>query len=108
MSHLVRNQWPYFRLFVSDITDIQRQGLLETITKEQLKALVQIVVNFLRGVLTAKPATLSTLEKHKSLFRRLADDQIPIRSKKKLLRKRQEAVTKLLKAVTPSLKAYLR
>lgn len=46
MSRLVQRQWTYFQLLISETSEIQKQRLLETIMGDQLRALIQIVLNF--------------------------------------------------------------
>jgi len=108
MSRLVQSQWTYFRLFISETSDKQRQALLNTITKNQLRALVQIVVNFLQKTITVPSSVIATLTSHKFLYRRLADTSLSLEIKKKALRRRTKAVQDIIRAVEPSLKTYFK
>jgi len=108
MSRLVQSQWTYFRLFISETSDKQRQALLSTITKDQLRALVQIVVNFLQKTFTVPSAVIATLEPHRFLYRRLADTSLSFETKRKALKRRTKAVKDLIRAVEPSLTSYFK
>lgn len=107
MSRLLKSQWAYIDLLKSETSHKQRQALLDTITKDQLKSLVQIVVNFLR-VLTVPPTVITQLKRHKRLLRSLADTDLALKAKQNLLRRRAKAIYEFLRAVEPSLKKYLK
>ena len=108
MSYAVKSQRNYFALLTSKTSDKQRQALLDTITKEQLRALVQIVVNFLQQTFTLSSTVLTHLKRHKRLLRNLADTKTTLKDKRKLLRRRAKTVNEFLRAVNPSLKIYLK
>lgn len=108
MSRLLKTQQTYFRLFVSKTSDIQRRRLLDTITNDQLKALVQIVKNFLQKTFSVPSSSLATLTRRKRLLRNLADTSLTLKDKKTLLRHKEKAITEFLRAVQSSLEAYLR
>jgi len=108
MSRLVQRQWPFFQLFFSETTDNQRRSLLKTITNSQLKALIEIVTNFLQRVIAVKPAALKAIEKHKSLLRKLADDTVSLKTKRQTLNRRQKAITEFLEATIPTIKSRLK
>lgn len=108
MSRLLKSQREYFELFTSKTSGQQRQALLDTITRDQLRALVQIVVNFLHQTLPLPPTVLAHLKRHKRILRRIADTSLALKEKRKLLRTREKIVTDFLRAVEPSLKRYLK
>ena len=108
MSRLVKCQWTFFELFLSKTSNKQRQVLLDTITKDQLRAFVQIVLNFLQRTITVSSSVLTTLERHKRLLRRLVDTSLALVDKRKILKGRAKAVYEFLKAVKPSLNIYLQ
>ena len=108
MSRLVKSQRTYFQLLLAETSNKQKQALLDTITADQLRALVQIVVNFLQRVLSVPSSVIANLKRHKRLLRSLADTALAFKEKIKLLRGRAKVVNEFLRAVEPSLKNYLK
>jgi len=108
MSRLVQRHWPFFQLFLSETTDNQRRVLLKTITNSQLKALIEIVTNFLQRVIVVKPAALKAIEKHKNLLRRFADDTVSLKSKRQTLNRHQKTIKEFLKTAIPAIKSRLK
>ncbi len=107
MSKLVKKHVAFFQLLSTTTSRIQRRILLDTITKEQLRALVEIVVNLLRGVLPITPSRKADLGKHKNLLRTIGDKSVSLRKKRRLLCRRGHVVAILLKAVEPALNNFL-
>lgn len=107
MSTLVKKNASFFRLLSTTPSKLQRNALLDSITEDQLRALVEITVNFLRGVLVISPKRKGELGKYKTLIRTIGDRSVGLKKKRKLVRGRGIAIALLLKAVEPSLKAYL-
>ena len=108
MSRLVKNQSAYFRVFTSTTSNKQRQALLDTITRDQLRAFTQIVVNFLQRTFTVPASSLTSLKSHRRFLRHIGDTTLTFRAKRNLLRRKAVAVTEFLKAVEPALQAYLK
>jgi hypothetical protein len=86
---------------------LQRKALLDTITNEQLKVLIEVTVNLLRGVLPISAAQKSKLKKYKKLIRLIGDQTVSLKTKKDALCRQGHAIAVLLKAVEPALKAFL-
>ena len=108
MSRLVKRHWIYFQLILSETSLKQKQNLISIISNDQLRALTQIVDNFLRQTLTLSPAAIDGLRRYRTLFRRLADRRITLKHKRKIVKGRAKAITELLKVVEPALKTYLK
>ena len=108
MSQLVRKHWCYFQLLASTSSVHQRKHLLDTITNDQLRALQQLVNNFLQRVLPVTPSDLKALKSHKRLIRQIGDKSITFKKKKILLCRRGKVIATFVKSIEPALKSYLR
>jgi hypothetical protein len=108
MSKLVKKHVAFFQLLLTTASKIQRRILLDTITKDdQLRALVEITVNLLRGVLPITPSSKTALGKHKTLLRTIGDKSVSLKKKRRLLCRRGHVIAILLKSVDPALKNFL-
>ena len=63
MSRLVKKHWSYLRLLMNAESKQQRKRLLITITRDQLRALTEVVLNLLQGILSITPAYKNKLKK---------------------------------------------
>ena len=106
MSKLVKKHWSYFKLLMST-TKGQRKVLVDTITSEQLRALVQIVVNLLEYVLPIKPSMKPQLKKHRNIIRQIGNKTISTNKKEQLLCRQSGLIVILLKSIEPALKSYI-
>lgn len=107
MSKLVKKQAPFFRLLVSTSSKLQRKALIDTITKEQLRALTEITINVLQGVISLTSVYKDKLKKYKTLVTLIGDTSVSAKRKKTALRKNAHAVILLLKSAEPGLKKAL-
>ena len=108
MSQLVKKHWSYFQLLMNTTSKTQRKHLLDTITNDQLKALVEIVVNFLQLVIPISPGPKKALKRHRNLLRRVGDPTISPRDKKVLLCRQGATIAVFLKSVEPALKTFIK
>jgi hypothetical protein len=92
---------------MSTPSTLQRKALLDTITQDQLKALTEIAVNILRGVLTITPFYYTKLKKDRKLIRIIGDTSVSLKRKRELLCRRGRVIVLLLKAVEQTLKTFL-
>ena len=65
-----------FLHFLSSCHKEQRKAILQTTTDDQLKLLVEIVLNILRGVIPTSTRTRNLLRSNKSNIRKVVDDSI--------------------------------
>jgi hypothetical protein len=107
MSQLLKKHAPFLRILQTTTSRLQLKALLDTITNDQLKVLVQVTVNVLRGSLPLTQSYKVKLKKHKRLIRALGDPSISLKTKKKLLCRQGQAIALLLKSVEPALKTFL-
>ncbi len=107
MSNLVKKNVSFLQLLATTVSKIQRKILLDTITKDQLRALIEIIVNLSQGVLPITPKRKSELGKFKKLFRTIGYKSVSLKRKQKLLGRSGHVVALLLKAVEPALKSFL-
>jgi hypothetical protein len=108
MSALVKRQSSYLQLFRDTKSKTQRKALLDSVTKEQLQALIEITHNLLKGVL---PLTLNHKKKltpHRKFLRMLGDPKVNLKTKKVALCHRGNVIALLLSAVWPTLKTVLQ
>ena len=108
MSQLVRKHWSYFQLLMSTTSKMQRKHLLDTITNDQLKALVQIVINFLQRVIPIATGPKTKLRRQRHLIRRIGDRSISLKDKKILLCRQGGTIALFLKSLEPALKSFLK
>lgn len=108
MSRLVKSQWHYFRLCISKASDFQRRLWLDSITKEQLKALVQIVVNFLQRVLTVQPFNSNDVWEKQTLSTTAGRSIDFTQRQKGVATRKANPMTQFIRAVEPSLRLYLK
>jgi len=108
MSQLVKKHWSYFQLLMNTTSKTQRKHLLDTITNDQLRALVQIVVNFLQRVIPIAPGPRAKLRRQRNLIRRIGDTSVNLREKKILLCRQGATVAFLLKSLEPALKTFIK
>jgi hypothetical protein len=92
---------------MSTPSTLQRNALLDTITQDQLRALTEIAVNILRGVLTVTPSYYTKLKKDKKLIRNIGDTSVSLKRKRELLCRRGRVIVLLLKSVEQTLKTFL-
>lgn len=77
----------------------QRRVLLQSISKQQLRAVIEIIYNVLQGYGNITEKDKKYLEKYRSVIRRLVDKRISSLSRKKLLIKFIFIVHRLLKVI---------
>ena len=77
----------------------QRRVLLQSISKQQLRAVIEIIYNVLQGYGNITEKDKKYLEKYRSVIRRLVDKRISSLSRKKLLIKYFFIVHRLLQVI---------
>ena len=107
MSKLLKKHLSFFQLFLSTSSKLQRKVLVDTITNDQLRALTEITVNVLQGVLPITSIHKPKLIKYRKLVRLIGDTSVSLKTKKSALRRKANVVTLLLKSVEPALKKVL-
>ncbi len=107
MSKLVKKNVSFFRLMSTSSSRKQRRALLDTITADQLKSLIEIIVNLLEGVLQITSKRKSELGRYKTLIRTLGDKSVSLHRKQKLLRGRDLVIVILIKSVESALNNFL-
>ena len=108
MSTLVKKHWCYFQLLMSTTSKLQRRQLVDTITNDQLRALIQIVVNLLQNIIPLTPSKKTHLKKHRKVIRQIGESSISLKKKKELLCKQSSAIALLLKSVEPALRSNMK
>jgi hypothetical protein len=107
MSGLVKRQSFYFHLLKDTKSKIQRKVLLDSITKEQLQALIEITHNLLQGVIPMTSSHKKKLSPHRKFLRMLGDPKGSLQNKRVKLCHRSSVIVLLLNAVWPTLKTVL-
>ncbi|MES9883159.1 MAG: hypothetical protein ABW185_20030 [Sedimenticola sp.] len=97
MKH-IKEQRHFLQLFLIASRD-QRTQLLNTVSREQLKALTEIAHNVLRYVITLTPTQRSKLKRRQRTIRLLGDPTIGYTLKKKAIVRKGSDILTLLKIV---------
>ena len=85
-SSLVRGQIPFLRLFLSDLgSKEQLKGLINNITRKQLKAIKEIVINVVRGSVPLDSGDKNSLQRYARKLRQLARAKISLKRSRDLL-----------------------
>ena len=77
----------------------QRRALLQTITKNQLRVLIEIAYNVLHGYGHIAEKDMLYLKRYQSIIRRLVAKGLSARKRKNLLMKYVSIISKLLKGI---------
>ena len=108
MSQLIRKHFDYIRLLITTASRTQRKALLKTITNDQLKAVVEIVVNLLNKVIPISPRDKSKLKSNRRFIRQIADRAITLKKKKDLILRQGGIIVLLLNSVQKALNQRLK
>jgi hypothetical protein len=107
MSRLVRKHSPFFKLLLTTTSKLQRKVLLDSITNDQLRALTEVTVNLLQGVLPVTPDHRQKLKKYRRLIRLIGDKKVSLKTKKKALCRQSGVIALMLKSIEPALNKVL-
>ncbi len=107
MSRLVKKHSAFFKLLLTTTSKLQRKALVDSITNDQLRALTEITLNLLRGVIPISPAHKHNLRKYKSVITLIGDKKICLKRKKTSLCRQSGVVVLLLKSIEPALNSVL-
>ena len=95
MSTLIRQQRHFLQLFVHT-SPTQRNALLSTVTKDQVKALSQIAHNIIQGVIHLNAIEKKRLVGHRRLVHLLGKIKLGYKHKQRLVRNKQRVLTTLV------------
>jgi hypothetical protein len=96
MSKLVRSQLPYLVLLQST-TPQQRRALIQTMSRQQLTAICEVILNVFKGVFRLAKDVIKRLRRYESFIRALASREESRTSKRKILIKIQRLLPDLLR-----------
>ena len=105
MSELVKKHKHYIYLLSETSSSHQRKALVDTITKEQFRALSQVIVNALHLNIPLEKSVVSKLKSHRKTFALLSDRKVGVR---KRLKSHYNIVIYMLKAAVPTLRSIER
>ena len=91
-----------FLHFLSSCDKEQRKAIMQTTTDDQLKLLVEIVLNILRGVIPTSTKTRNLLRSSKNNIRKVVEDSIS----KTLRRKRLAIISSEIPVILHSFLKY--
>ena len=94
MNRLLQKEGYFLAFILNARNKKQRKRLLEAITKQQLRALVETIYNVLHGF--AAPECTRSLNKHKKVLRTLLGKTLSRKERVRLLIKYFPAILKLL------------
>ena len=99
MSRLLEQQ-DHFLELLRTTRKLQRQALLRTIDKSQLKALSEIAHNVIKGSVILSPSDKNRLKKYKKVLSVLGRKSTTRRDKLKALQSKTTAIVHLLNVVS--------
>ena len=85
MSNCLKNNLPFLKLLKETESEEQRQGLLETATPSQIRAVSEICNHVLTGHCKLDKVSRKKLRKNKKLLRKVASPSKTFKSKRKYL-----------------------
>ena len=98
MSTLVKNQRHFLRLLVS-IKPLQRKAILQTLSDQQVQAVIQIIYNILEGNCSLPEKDKKKLKRYKAIIRQLVFKGMRMKQRKRLLVKYHFVIAALLKPI---------
>lgn len=104
MSQRIRKNI-HFLLLLRDTHKAQQRVLLRTISSEQLKAIGEIALNILEGVIPLRPSQKGVLSRYKNAIRLIGQKSVSDKRKKATLLKNSKVLGILINTVTPLLKS---
>ena len=96
---LLLEQQDHFLELLRTTRKLQRQALLRTIDKSQLKALSEIAHNVIKGSVILSPSDKNRLKKYKRVLSVLGRKSTKVRDKLKALQSKTTAIVHLLNVV---------
>ena len=107
MSARVKKHWDYIHLLANTSSTQQRKALLDTITKEQFKAVSEIILNVAHLKIPVSKSSISKLSRHKKTIELLVNKQVGAHHRLNAVKKNSKLVVTLLQAALPGLKTIL-
>jgi len=83
---------------------LQRKAILRTLTKQQLRAILEAVYNVLRGTCPLHPKDKKTLFEYRDIIRRMVSKKLSEKQQRLLVNKYQNILPLLLKPAIRALK----
>jgi len=105
MSKTVKKNVPFLQL-LKETSSKQRNILLDHLTPEQLKTILELVTNLLRPEFPLSKHFEDKLKRHKSFLRQLGHPGISNRQKRELINKRGAIIVLIVQATLPFLKDH--
>ena len=98
MSALVRRNLSFIRLLISTNTK-QQKALFNTITREQVKSIIEITYNIINLGIRVSPADRAKLIRHVTLLKDIGIKKQSIKKKTVLIKSKGKIIISMLKAV---------
>lgn len=98
MSALVRRNLSFIRLLISTNTK-QQKALFNTITREQVKSIIEITYNIINLGIRVSPADRTKLIRHVTLLKDIGIKKQSIKKKTVLIKSKGKIIISMLKAV---------
>jgi hypothetical protein len=99
---MIKKYLPLFQL-LTEISEVQRLSILNTLTDQQVHAILEAIYNVLKGVCPMKYQDKKTLSEYKWIIRRLVSSELSTKQRKRMLKKYQAIIPILLKPVVKAL-----
>ena len=106
MSTRIKANHAFLQLLARSTAE-RRRMLLKHATKDELMSLFEICLNILRGNLSIKGKDYEKLKRQRHLIRTLADKQVAIKEKKKIVNQKGGFIGTLAAIAVPALAQLL-
>ena len=98
MSVLVRQNIPFIRLLISTTAN-QQKALINSITRDQVKSIIEITYNIINLHIPVAQADRKKLIRHISLIKDIGLKKLSIKKKTDLIKSKKRIIIAMLKAV---------
>ena len=103
MSDLVREHIPFLE-FITSVSDKQAIGIIKTLSRGQLKAVIEIFMNLRFGNIKLTPILAEKLNRKRIIIRQFTDKSVSLKKKRDLFSKNFKAILHLLNLTLPAVK----
>ena len=108
MSKHLKSHWPLVEFLLYAKSPSQLQAALSTLSEEQLKALGEIALNVLYGVIPITRHHKNQLSSYSNKLDIIGNSSVSAKKRKSLITKNPAAILSLLTAARPVLKTLLQ
>ena len=107
MSKLIKDNFPFIQLLLETKSKAQREALFQTITREQVKSVIEITYNIINLNVPLSKNERRKLVRHIDLFKAITNKKKSLKSRTVLIRSNQANTLMVIKAAFPSLQKII-